>query len=61
MEPLLVYPDPPSQWVSVALERAGYPWRAVRDPAVAERDEPEDGYAGAVISALEDPVAAFSA
>jgi DNA-binding response OmpR family regulator len=61
MEPLLVYPDPPSQWVSVALERAGYPWRAVSDPALAERDEPEDGYAGAVISALKDPVAAFSA
>ena len=61
MEPLLVYPDPPSQWVSGALERVGYPWRAVSDPAVAERDEPEDGYAGAVISALEDPVAAFSA
>src|ERR1035438_9385861 len=61
MEPLLVLPDPPSEWVSGALERAGYPWRAVSDPALAERDEPEDGYAGAVVSALEDPVAAFAA
>jgi len=61
MEPLLVYPDPPPKWVSDALERAGYPWRAVSDPASAERDEPEDGFAGAVISALDDPVAAFGA
>jgi DNA-binding response OmpR family regulator len=61
MEPLLVFPDPPSEWVSGALERAGYPWRAVSDPALVERDEPEDGYAGAVVSALEDPVAAFAA
>ncbi len=61
MEPLLVYPDPPSRWLSDALERAAYPWRAVADPALAERDEPEDGYAGAVISAVEDPGAAFGA
>lgn len=61
MEPLLVYPDPPSWWLSDALERVAYPWRAVADPALAERDEPEDGYAGAVISAVEDPGAAFGA
>jgi DNA-binding response OmpR family regulator len=54
MEPLLVFPDPPSEWVSGVLEHAGYPWRAVADPALAELDEPEDGYAGAVISAVED-------
>ncbi|MGA2530315.1 MAG: response regulator transcription factor [Acidimicrobiales bacterium] len=61
MEPLLVYPDPPSQWVARALERAGYPWQGVTDPALAARDEPEDGFAGAVISAIEDPGAAFAA
>ncbi len=61
MEPLLVYPDPPSAWLSDALERAAYPWRAVPDPALAERDEPEDGYSGAVVSAVEDPSAAFVA
>jgi DNA-binding response OmpR family regulator len=61
MEPLLVYPDPPPEWVSLALERAGYPWQGVSDPALAERDEPEDGFSGAVISALDDPAAAFSA
>ena len=58
MEPLLVYPDPPPEWVSRALERGGYPWRGVSDPASAEREEPEDGFAGAVISALDDPAAA---
>ena len=47
MEPLLVYPDPPPDWVPRALERTGYPWRGVSDPALAERDEPEDGFAGA--------------
>ena len=61
MDPLLVYPDPPSAWLSRALERAAYPWRGVADPALAERDEPEDGFAGAVISAVEDPGAAFAA
>ena len=61
MEPLLVFPNPPSERVSGVLERTGYPWRGVSDPALADRDEPEDGYAGAVISALEDPGAAFAA
>ena len=49
MEPLLVYPDPPSTWLSDALEHAAYPWRAAWPiPPSAERDEPEDGFAGAV-------------
>ncbi len=61
MEPLLVFPDPPSSWLSTALDTAAYPWRGVADPAAAERDEPEDGFAGAVISAVEDPGAAFAA
>jgi DNA-binding response OmpR family regulator len=61
MEPLLIYPDPPPEWLARALERAGYPFQAVTDPALADRDEPEDGFAGAVISALEDPGSAFAA
>ena len=61
MEPLLVYPDPPPEWVARALERAGYPWRPVGDPALVSQDEPEDGFAGAVISAIADPGAAFAA
>ena len=61
MEPLLVFPDPPSRWLATALDAAVYPWRGVADPAVAERDEPEDGFAGAVVSAVEDPGAGFAA
>ncbi len=61
MEPLLVYPDPPPPWVADALERAGYPWRAVADVDLGAINEPEDGFAGAVVSALEDPAAAFAA
>jgi len=61
MEPLLVYPDPPARWLSHALEQAAYPWRGVADPALAEREEPENGFAGAVISAVEDLGAAFAA
>jgi DNA-binding response OmpR family regulator len=49
------------EWLARALERAGYPFQAVTDPALADRDEPEDGFAGAVISALEDPGAGFAA
>lgn len=61
MEPLLVYPDPPPDWIERALERAGYPWRAVGEPALMGQDEPEDGFAGAVIAAITDPGAAFAA
>ena len=61
MEPLLVYPDPPSSFVAEALGHAGYPWRAVGDVALGEGDDTDDGFAGAVVSALEDPAAAFAA
>lgn len=60
MEPLLVYPDPPPEWVTRALKAGGYPSHAVSDPASLEAEEPEDGFAGAVISALDDPGAAFA-
>ncbi|MGD1011367.1 MAG: response regulator transcription factor [Acidimicrobiales bacterium] len=61
MEPLLVYPAPPDKWVSDALERLCYPWTAVPGPALADRDEPENGFAGAVISGLGDPAAGLRA
>ncbi|MGD0084481.1 MAG: response regulator transcription factor [Acidimicrobiales bacterium] len=51
MEPLLVYPDPPPGWLAVALDAAGYPWVGVSSATEAERREPEDGWAGAVIAA----------
>ncbi len=58
MEPLLCFPDPPPQAVVSVLDRGGYPWRAVSRPELAESDEPEDGWSGAVISATEDPTGA---
>ena len=53
MEPLLVFPDPPPEWLSGALDAAAYPWRAVGDLGAAGRIEPEDGWAGAVVASSE--------
>jgi DNA-binding response OmpR family regulator len=60
MEPLLCFPDPPPAALSKALDAAGYPWNAVSDSDAAKRNEPEDGWTGAIISAVEDPDGAFS-
>jgi DNA-binding response OmpR family regulator len=54
VEPLLVFPDTPPGWLSSVLDGAGYPWIAVAGPSEAERREPEDGWAGAVVAAEED-------
>jgi two-component system alkaline phosphatase synthesis response regulator PhoP len=60
VEPLLCFPDPFPPELALALERAGYPWKAVARPEHAETDEPEDGWAGAVVSAIADRAAAFA-
>lgn len=60
MEPLLCFPDPPPARLAEALGGAGYPFVAVVDAAVAEREEPEDGWAGAVVSVGEDAEPALS-
>ncbi len=60
MEPLLCFPDPPPPGLAEALAGAGYPYVAVRDVGAAEREEPEDGWTGAVVSAVEDPESAFA-
>jgi two-component system alkaline phosphatase synthesis response regulator PhoP len=54
VEPLLVFPDPPPDWLSGALDGAGYPWHAVASAAGAERREPEDGWVGAVVAVDEE-------
>ena len=59
MEPLLVFPDPPSS-VSQALGLASYSWKAVSSLAQAEETEPDDGWSGGVICADEQPDAAFA-
>ncbi|HVL52467.1 MAG TPA: response regulator transcription factor [Actinomycetota bacterium] len=59
MEALLVYPDPPAPELAQALDLGGYPWKGVSDIDGAVRMEPDDGWAGAVVSAEGDPDGAF--
>ena len=56
MEPLLCFPEPFPSELALALERAGYPWKAVARPEHADSDEPDDGWAGAVVCAEPDAV-----
>src|SRR5690242_1413932 len=59
MEPLLVYPDPPPPELAQVLDLNGYPWKAVGDERAASRDEPSDGWAGAIVCADGDAEGAF--
>ncbi|HWD24956.1 MAG TPA: response regulator transcription factor [Acidimicrobiales bacterium] len=59
MEPILCYPDPPSEEIRGALDGGGYTYVAVNDTAAAGREEPEVGYLAAVISAVDNQLAAF--
>ncbi|MBV9661060.1 MAG: response regulator transcription factor [Acidimicrobiales bacterium] len=60
MEPLLLFPDPAPPLLAQALDLGGYPWKAASSLQAAERLEPEDGWAGAVVSADADPEGAFA-
>jgi DNA-binding response OmpR family regulator len=60
MEPLLIFPEPAPPAVSQALDLAGYPWTTAGSADAAERLEPEDGWAGAVVCADVDPEGAFA-
>lgn len=60
MEPLLLFPDPPPPELAQALDLGGYPWKAVASAEVAASLAPDDGWAGAVVSADEQPEAAFA-
>jgi DNA-binding response OmpR family regulator len=60
VEPLLCFPDPFPAELALPLERAGFPWKAVDRPEHAVSDEPEDGWAGAVVSSETDPRGAFA-
>lgn len=60
MEPLLCFPDPLPTEVSLALDRAGYRWKAVDRPDLARAAEPEDAWSGALICANSRPDTAFT-
>ena len=60
MEPLLLFPDPAPPLLAQSLDLGGYPWKAVASVQAAERLEPEDGWAGAVVCADVDPEGAFA-
>ena len=55
MNPLLVFPDPPPPELAQALDLGGWAWKAVDDPDRAVVDEPDEGWAGAVVVADTDP------
>jgi DNA-binding response OmpR family regulator len=59
VEPLLLFPDPAPPELAQALDLGGYGWKAVADEVAAARDEPADGWAGAVVVAADDPEGAF--
>ncbi|HEX9260872.1 MAG TPA: hypothetical protein VF855_15155, partial [Acidimicrobiales bacterium] len=60
MEPILVYPDPPPPELAQTLDLGGYRWKASSSPEVANRLEPADGWAGAVVVADRDPEGAWA-
>jgi two-component system, OmpR family, alkaline phosphatase synthesis response regulator PhoP len=60
MEQLLCHPNPPATLVAKALDGAGYSWQAAADLNEAERFEPDDGWAGAVVAIDDDQEAALA-
>lgn len=60
MEPLLVFPDPPSQALAEALDLGGYPWKAATEAEAAQRTEPEEGWSGAIVCADTHAEGAFA-
>jgi DNA-binding response OmpR family regulator len=60
VEPLLLFPDPAPPALAQALDLAGYPWKAAATMELASRVVPDDGWAGAIVCADEDPEGAFA-
>ena len=60
MEPLLLFPDPAPPAVAQALDLGGWAWKAAAGSDAAVRFEPDEGWAGAVVCADEDPDGAFT-
>ena len=61
MEPLAVYPNPPSPELARTLDLAGLRWKAVADADAAQADEPGAGWRGAVVTLdPDDPDATWA-
>ena len=60
MEPLLVYPDPTPPELAQFLDLSGYAWKPVGSGEGAVRNEPDDGWAGAIVVTASDLEGAFA-
>ena len=60
MEPLLVFPNPPPPELAQCLDQDGWSRKAVSDAEAAMAEEPDGGWAGAVVVADTDTEGAFA-
>jgi DNA-binding response OmpR family regulator len=60
MEMLVVFPEQPPPDLARTLDLAGYQWKGVTGADEAARNEPADGWAGAVINVDPDPEGAWA-
>jgi DNA-binding response OmpR family regulator len=60
MEPIVVFPDPPLPELARTLDLGSYPWKAAPTVEVANRLEPPNGWAGAIVVGDDDPEAAWA-
>lgn len=60
MELIAVFPEPPPPDLARTLDLAGYRWKAVGSPEDAARNEPPNGWAGAVVACDTDPDGAWA-
>ena len=60
LSPILVFPDPPPAVLAQTLDLAGYRWLSASTPSAAERLEPDNGWAGVIVTADTDPDGAWA-
>ncbi len=60
MDIAVVFPDPPPADLARTLDLAGYRWKAVSSPDAAARNEPTEGWAGAIVFCDERPEDAWA-
>ena len=59
LSPILMYPDPPPAILAQTLDLAGYRWQSVASIGASERNEPDDGWSAAIVSATDDAEGAW--